>query len=114
MKRYRWTSTTMEVTDVGGAYVTYAEHLRAMAELEERLKSAVADSGIVVGEGVNTFLPGDVEPICTTSSKPCSACGGSGNSLGMFMNYKQCTCCKGSGKLYTCRTCKDTGCPDCY
>lgn len=43
MRRYRWTSTTMEVTDLGGAYVTYADHLRAIAELEERLKSAMAE-----------------------------------------------------------------------
>jgi hypothetical protein len=34
----------MEVTELGGAYVTYADHLRAMTELEERLKSAVADN----------------------------------------------------------------------
>lgn len=31
MRRYSWTKTTMVVAEVGGAYVSHADHLRAMA-----------------------------------------------------------------------------------
>lgn len=87
MKRYRWTARTMEVTDLGGAYVTHADHLRAMAELEERLKSAMAERDLLVG---------------------CSNCGATLDLSKMKRPVIQ------QHTLYKCRICKDTGCPDCY
>lgn len=125
MRRYRWTSKTMEVTDLGGAYVTYADHLRAMAELEERLKSAVAEKPLVDVKGavVGVYsVPKPQCPVChgrgvSSHCGPCVKCGARrvAHSQG---SHCDCQVCSGKPKpfvkLYTCNMCKDTGCPDCY
>lgn len=134
MRRFSWTKTTMVLAEVGGAYVTYHDHQRAMAEKDaeiDALREKVDATSDLAAPEIR--LRSKSSPYQNQISKPqCPICFGHGNSTHcgpciecgarrvVHSEGSACGCVVCSGKpkpfmkLYKCNTCKDTGCTDCY